>query len=151
MGLTLGLGIFNLLLFLDMGLCFYMETSLSLPLLAILFTACASVPPTPCQKAARTAPYRGTYAKCAAYAVWVTPLLRHAGAKNVHFVVMEVGGQVALHVAVEYDEQGRRWIVDNMSGPRHAVGDTVQEQIERFANPFYDDMHGVKLVADLPR
>lgn len=122
-----------------------------LPLFAILFAACASVPPTPCQAAARTAPFREQYAQCSRYATASVPRLKKAGATNVHLVLMEVSGQEKMHVVVTYDEQGLRWICDNMSGPRHAIGDTVQEQISRFANPFYSDMHGVKLVADLPR
>lgn len=119
-------------------------------LLALLFAGCASVPQSECRRVALEAQHSGYLngPNCIQYANLVTPLLRRAGATNIRWEVLDIN-KPKLHVVVAYDDAGRRWIVDQTSGPRHAVGDTVQEQAQRFASPWPDSTTLATLVAEV--
>lgn len=116
-------------------------------LLALLLAGCSTVPRSECRRVAIQEQHFGQ-ANCVAYAQNVTPLLQRAGATDIRWAVLDTG-KPKLHVMVLYTFEGKRWAVDNGSGPRHAVGDTVQEQVQRFSAPWHDSTTMATLVAEV--
>lgn len=114
---------------------------------ALLLAGCASVPQSECRRVAMETQNNGEI-NCVRYADKVTPLLRNAGATNVRWAIVDTGLPL-LHCIVSYDNAGFRWMVDNKGGPRHAVGDTVREQCQRFVSPWHEDVTCATLVAEV--
>lgn len=115
----------------------------SLPLIvgacALLFGGCQSPPkhtPAYILGSSYAIPGKGVPKACLPYAAHIALDLHKVGVKNIRWACMDVGGQESKHIVTLYDDDGRRWIVDNEQPfPRHAVGGTLEEQCQRFANP----------------